>query len=161
MKYLIGYITSWRRTLFFTFIFSMIIFGTVLSVCGAVLGAGLISNIISVGVLVLCMALIILVYADKWGKFTGYGTAAFDDGVFTYNDKKRHYNIKLSEIKKIDIEPIKLGEGIKNPIAYRVMIATGKKKYYIESDRALGREYKELEIYKLYVELQKTQDERR
>lgn len=155
MKYTVGYITSWRKALFFTFVFSMMIFGIALSVCGSAIGIGMVSNIICIGVMLVCIVLVLLVYFDKWDRYVGEGTAAFDDESFTYNDRKRHISIPLADIKKVDIVPVKLGEGLRTPIAYSVLIATAKKKYYIESERALGRDYKELDVFNLYLELQK------
>lgn len=153
MKVEVGYITAWRRAIFFTFIFSIILFGTVSSIASAYIG-GIVSNIISVGILLVCVAFFILVLADKWDKYSGLGIAEIKDGVFIYEDKKRHYKIKLEDIKKVDIENVKTGENLKTILAYRILIQTVKnKKYYIESDRASGREYNEVDIYNLYLYL--------
>ncbi|MGN0436109.1 MAG: hypothetical protein ACI4D8_05735, partial [Wujia sp.] len=108
----------------------------------------------SVGVLVLCMALMILVISDKFERYKGYGTAVFEEDGFTYNDRKRHFRLKYNDIQKVDIENIMLGQNSKNPLAYRILIKTEKKKYYIESDRALGRDYTEVDLHRLYLDIQ-------
>lgn len=151
MKTTVGYITSWRRMIFWTLVFSIILFGLASTLCTTYIGPGLVSNIISVGVLVICIGIFILVIGDKWNKFTGEGFAAISDEVLVYNDKKRHFNIKLSDIKKIDIENIKTGSQSKTVLAYRIVIKTSNKKYYIESDRALGRQMTEMDLYNLYL----------
>lgn len=154
MKVEVGYITSWRRAIFFTLIISIILFGTASTVSTAYIGAGLISNIISVGVLVICIGSFVLVLADKWNRYSGIGTASVIDGVFSYNDRKRHFEIRLDNISKLDMENICIGREGGNPIAYRLMIGAGKKKYYIESDRAAGRAYNEVDLFRLYIMLQ-------
>lgn len=152
----VGYITSWRRAMFFTFIIAIILFGTVSSICSVYVGVPLVSNIISVGVLVLCIAMFILVMADRNNKYTGTGTADIKDGKFIYNDKKRHFEILLSDIKKVDMEKITFVSlnADAAPMAYQMLIQTAKKKYYIESDRAQGRAYNEVDLHRLYIYLQ-------
>lgn len=150
MKVEVGYITSWRRAIFFTFIVSIILFGTVSIVC-SVYVPGIVGNIINVLVILLCIIVFILVLSDKWDKYTGIGIAEIKDGVLIYEDRKRHYKINIKDIKKVDIENIKWGENIKSVLAYRILIKTNKKKYYIESDRAEGRAYNEVELHKLYL----------
>ena len=39
-------------------------------------------------------------------------------------------------------------------LAYKMLIKTDKKKYYIESERAFGREYNEVDLHRLYIYLQ-------
>lgn len=151
MKATVGYITSWRRAIFFSLVISIILFGTASTLCTSYLGPGLHSNIISVGVLVLCIGGFILVLADKFNWYTGTGSAIIQDGCFVYNDKKRHFNINLNEIDKVDIEKIVIGREGSAPLAYRILIKTGKKKYYIESDRAAGRQMTDIGIYDLYL----------
>ena len=152
----VGYITSWRRAIFFSLIISIILFGTVSTVCSAYIGIALVCNIISVGVLVICIALFILVLADKGSWYSGKCCGNIDNGVFFYNDKKRHFEIPLKDINKVDIENIYIGNSnaAGKPLAYRLLIQTGKKKYYIESDRAAGREYNEVDLHRLYIYLQ-------
>ena len=154
MKVEVGYRTSWRRAIFFSVIFSIVLFGVASTVSASCIGAGLVSNVISVGVLVVCIGLFILVLADKWNRYTGTGTATIENGVFSYNDRKRHFDISLDEIKKLDMEEIVMGSQGSKPIAYRLLIQTGKKKYYIESDRASGRKYNEVDLHRLYIMLQ-------
>ena len=154
MKVEVGYITSWRRAIFFSVIFSVVIFGVASTLCTSYIGQGLVSNIISVGVLVLCIAGFILVLADKGGRYTGTGTAVIEGGKFSYNDKKRHINIDVKDVTKVDIEPIKMGETSKVPLAFRLVICCGKKKYFIESDRAQGRDYNQVDLHNLYILLQ-------
>lgn len=154
MKVEVGYITAWRRAIFFTLVLSIILFGTVSSVISAYVGAGIIVNIVSVGVLLICIVLFLLVLGDKWERYSGIGIAEIQDGIFIYDDKKRHFKIKLEDIQKVDIENVKLGENIRTILAYRILIQTkNKKKYYIESDRACGREYNEVDIHNLYLYL--------
>ncbi len=155
MKVEVGYITSWRRAIFFTLIIAVIIFGTVSTVSASLITAGLVSNIISVGALVLCIGLFILVLSDHWNRYSGSGTASIEDGLFTYHDRKRHYEIRLKDIKKLDIEEITLGREGGRPLAFRILIQTKKKKHYIESDRAAGRAYNEVDLYRLYLYVQK------
>ena len=83
MKTTVGYITSWRRMIFWTLVFSIILFGLASTLCTTYIGPGLVSNIISVGVLVICIGLFILVIGDKWNKFTGEGFAVISDGFQT------------------------------------------------------------------------------
>lgn len=109
MKVEIGYITSWRRAIFFTLIISIVLFGTASTLCTSYMGVGLVSNIVSVGVLVLCIGAFILVLSDKWNRYTGTGTAAVEGGRFVYNDRKRHFSIPVDSIKKVDIEGIIMG----------------------------------------------------
>lgn len=154
MKVEIGYITSWRRAIFFTLIIAVVIFGTASTVSSAVLGPGLVSNVISVGALVLCIGLFILVLADKWNRYTGSGTASIEKGILTYHDRKRHIEIDTKKITKLDMEEITLGREGGKPIAFRLLIQCDRKKYYIESDRAGGRSYDEVDLYRLYLYLQ-------
>lgn len=161
MKVEVGFITSWRRAIFFTFIGCVVLFGVAATLCQTYMGAGLASNVISLFVLLLCIVLFILVIADKWNLFSGYGTAVIENGRLIYNDKKRHYDIKLSDIKKVDIEKIRTASensmSVKNSmvIAYRILIKTDKKKYYIESVRAKDLQYNEVDLYNLYLYIQK------
>jgi len=61
----------------------------------------------------------------------------------------------LSDIKKVDMEKIVMGENTAPKIlAYKMLIRTDKKKYYIESERAFGREYNEVDLHRLYIYLQ-------
>lgn len=150
MKVEVGYITAWRRAIFFTIIISIILFGTVSSVCSVYL-TGIVGNIISVFAILLCIVLFILVLSDRWDRYTGIGIAEIKDNILIYEDRKRHFKINIKDIKKVDIEKIKWGENIKSVLAYRILIQTKKKKYYIESDRASGREYNEVDLHRLYL----------
>lgn len=154
MKYEIGFITAWRRMIFLSLVFTITIFGTVSSVCSSLISVAIIGNVISVGALVLGVAFVIFVAADKLDRYKDFGTIDFDDSGFVYNDRKRHINLKYSDILKVDIENIMLGQNSKVPLAYRILIKTKNKKIYIESDRALGRAYTEMDIYKLYLDIQ-------
>ena len=156
MSVQIGYITSWRRAMFLTVVFSIIVFGATATLTNAYIGIALIANMISVGALVLCIALFLLVLSDKWDRYSGAGTADIKDGTFIYNDKKRHLKIELKDISKVDMEKITFASSnqASSPMAYRLLIKTSKKKYYIESDRAAGREYNEVDLHNLYIYLQ-------
>lgn len=151
----VGYITRWRRAIFVTMVLSIIIFGLGSSLGSMLLGKGIQTNMLNVLLLIGCIILILLVIADKWDWFEGEGTADISDGKFSYNDKKKHISVKLSDIKKVDIEKIVMGENTAPKVlAYKMLIKTNKKKYYIESERALGREYNEVDLYRLYIFLQ-------
>jgi hypothetical protein len=149
MKAKIGYITAWRRAIFFTVIIDIIIFGTISSVATGAVG-GIAANMLSVAALLLCAIITVLVVADKGDRYSDVGTAVIDGESFIYNDRKRHINIKLSDIKKVDIEKICVKYN-GPPTAYRIFIKTDRKKYYIESDRAAGRDYTEMGINELYI----------
>ncbi len=152
----VGYITSWRRAIFFSLIGSVILFGTASTLCSAYISIKFLGNIISVGVLVLCIAGFILVLADKNNRYTGKGTGNIENGIFVYSDKKRHFEIPVKDIKKIDMENMYIGSSTAGgkPLSYKLLIKTDKKKYYIESDRASGREYNEVDLHRLYIFLQ-------
>lgn len=152
----VGYITSWRRKIFLTLIFAIVFFGISSSVCTAYIPIKIFANIISLFVLFICVIMFVFVLADKNDRYAGKGTADIKEGIFVYGDKKRHYEIRLADIKKVDIEKISLGNAgeEKKPIAYRILIQTHKKKYYIESERARGRKYNEVDLYRLYIYLQ-------
>jgi hypothetical protein len=164
LKVEVGYITSWRRAIFFTFVACIIVFGIVSTLSQTYIGAGFVSNIIGVAVLMVCILIFLLVYADKWNRYSGTGTAVISDGVFVYNDKKRHYSIPLSDITGLDIQNIRISNensvsgNAGTPIAYRIMIKTARKKYYIESDRAGGRAYNEVDLHRLYIFLQEARN---
>ncbi len=151
----VGYITRWRRAIFLSVVLSIVIFGLGSS-CGTILlGKGIQTNMLNVLLLIVCIILVLLVVADKWDWFEGEGTADISNGRFSYNDKKKHISLMLSDIKKVDIEKIVMGENTAPKVlAYRMLIKTEKKKYYIESERALGREYNEVDLHRLYIYLQ-------
>lgn len=151
MKAEIGYITAWRRAIFFTVIADIVVFGLSSSLSSALVGPGIITNAVSVGVLILCAICTLLVIADKADKFRDIGSIIIEDGELLYNDKKRHIRLNLSDIKKVDIEKIYMGRQDGPATAYRILIAAGKKKYYIESDRACGRQYNEMGINEIYL----------
>lgn len=151
----VGYITSWRRAIFFTLVLVIVLFGLGSSLGTVLFGKGIRSNAISVLLLLIGIVIFLLVLADKWDWFEGEGTAVIQDGKFSYNDKKKHINVMLTDIKKVDIEKIVIGENTTpKVIAYRLLIKTDKKKYYIESERAFDREYNEVDIHRLYIYLQ-------
>lgn len=151
----VGYITRWRRAIFLSVVLSIVIFGLGSS-CGTILlGKGIQTNMLNVLLLIVCIILVLLVVADKWDWFEGEGTADISNGRFSYNDKQKHISVMLSDIKKVDIEKIVMGENTAPKVlAYRMLIKTEKKKYYIESERALGREYNEVDLHRLYIYLQ-------
>ncbi len=161
MKVEVGFITAWRRAIFFTFVGAIILFGVTSTLCQTYIGPGLITNVVTLAVLLVCIVGFILVLADKWGLYSGFGTAVIESGIFIYNDKKRHYNISVGDMVKVDIEKIRISSensmsaNFKSVLAYRILIQTANKKYYIESDRAAGRQYNEVDLYNLYLYLQK------
>jgi len=151
----VGYITSWRRAIFFTLILIIILFGVGSSLGTVLFGKGIQANAIGAFLLLIGIVVFLFVLADKWDWFEGEGTAVIQDGRFSYNDKKKHINILLKDIKKVDIEKILIGENTTPKIiAYKLLIKTDKKKYYVESERAFGREYNEVDLHRLYIFLQ-------
>ena len=141
MKVKVGYITRWRRAIFFTLVACIVVFGLVSTVCAKLIEAALVSNMVSVAALLLCIVVFVLVLSDKWERFEGEGIAAIENGEFTYHDKKRHIEIAMDDIKSVDIKPITLGQ-------------TSKKKYQIESERARGQAYDEVDLHRLYIWIQ-------
>ena len=154
MKVKVGYITRWRRAIFFTLVGCIVVFGLVSTVCAKLIGAALVSNMVSVAALLLCIVVFVLVLSDKWERFEGEGIAAIEDGEFTYHDKKRHIQIAMDDIKSVDIKPITLGQTSKTNLAYLLVIKTNKKKYQIESERARGQAYDEVDLHRLYIWIQ-------
>lgn len=150
MKAEIGYIKAWRLSMFFAAIIDIIIFGLGSTIASARVG-GIAANMMSVMILIICIIIFILVYTDKADRFRDIGAAEISDGVLIYEDRKRHYKIPVSDIKKIDMEKICMGRYDGPPTAYRILLATDKKKYYIESDRAMGRNYNEMGINDIYM----------
>ena len=144
MKVKVGYITRWRRAIFFTLVACIVVFGLVSTVCAKLIEAALVSNMVSVAALLLCIVVFVLVLSDKWERFEGEGIAAIENGEFTYHDKKRHIEIAMDDIKSVDIKPITLGQTSK----------TNKKKYHIESERARGQAYDEVDLHRLYIWIQ-------
>ncbi|MDD6327938.1 MAG: hypothetical protein Q4D54_03830 [Eubacteriales bacterium] len=160
MKIRVGYITSWRRAIFFSVLFVILIFGLSSTLCSSLMGPGLVTNIVSVGALCIGIALFLLVLSDRFGKFEGDGYMARSQGILQYKDKKRHFEVQIAELTKIDIEPITVGRQGGKPIAYRIVLQTGKKTRYIESERAFGANYDEVDLYKLYIFIQEAKNER-
>ncbi|MDE6024582.1 MAG: hypothetical protein K2G45_03925 [Lachnospiraceae bacterium] len=154
MKAEVGYITAWRRGIFFSFIAAIVIFGLVNTLVGAYIGIVIVKNIIGVFALLVGIVLVIAAIGDPMERYTGEGQLDILENTIKYEDKKRSFTLKPTDIKNVDIQPIYIGQRGTSPLAYRIVIDTGKKKYYIESDRARGRQYNEVGIYKLYVCLQ-------
>ena len=150
MKVKVGYITRWRRAIFFTLVACIVVFGLVSTVCAKLIEAALVSNMVSVAALLLCIVVFVLVLSD----FEGEGIAAIENGEFTYHDKKRHIEIAMDDIKSVDIKPITLGQTSKTNLAYLLVIKTNKKKYQIESERARGQAYDEVDLHRLYIWIQ-------
>lgn len=122
MKVKVGYITRWRRAIFFTLVACIVVFGLVSTVCAKLIEAALVSNMVSVAALLLCIVVFVLVLSDKWERFEGEGIAAIENGEFTYHDKKRHIEIAMDDIKSVDIKPITLGQTSKTNLAYLLVI---------------------------------------
>ena len=154
MEVRVGYITSWRRAMFFTLIFSIVLFGLSSTLSSNIIGIVYISNIVGVAVLLACIVLFLLVLSDKFNRYEGIGVAAIQDGRFTYHDKKRHIEVLISDIKKLDIKPIVIGQNNRSPVAYQLLIQTQKKKWVIESERARGAMYNEVDLHRLYLFIQ-------
>lgn len=160
MKVKVGYITSWRRAIFFSVIIAIILFGLASTLCSTWIGPGLVTNIVSVGALCIGIVLFLLVLSDRLGRYEGEGYIARAKGMLQYKDKKRHFEVPIAELTKIDIEPITIGRQGGKPLAYRIVLQAGKKTRYIESERAFGANYDEVDLYKLYIYIQEVKNER-
>ena len=153
MKVTVGYINAWRHAVFFAMIGGIILFGLCSTVASAVLGGGAAANVIGVTVLIVAIILFLMVYVDKYRLFEGDGEARFENGSLIYRDKKRSFTVPFSEMKILKFEDIKTTEPGRILIAYRLVIKTDEKTFFIESDRAAGRKAEEVELYKLYQAL--------
>lgn len=154
MKAEVGYITAWRRGIFFSLVAAIIFFGLAGTITQAYVETILIRNIVGVFALLVGIVFVILIVADPKGIYEGQGELEITTEQISYKDKKRSFNIKRENIKSIDIKPVYFGQNEKSILAFHIIIDTGKKKYYIESDRAKGRRYDEVGLYKLYLYLQ-------
>ena len=154
MKAEVGYITAWRRGIFFSLVAAIIFFGLAGTITQAYVETILIRNIVGVFALLVGIVFVILIVADPKGIYEGQGELEITTEQISYEDKKRSFNIKREDIKSIDIKPVYFGQNEKSILAFHIIIDTGKKKYYIESDRAKGRKYDEVGLYKLYLYLQ-------
>ena len=154
MKPEVGYTTAWRRGIFFSLVAAIIFFGLAGTITQAYVETILIRNIVGVFALLVGIVFVILIVADPKGIYEGQGELEITTEQISYKDKKRSFNIKREDIKSIDIKPVYFGQNEKSILAFHIIIDTGKKKYYIESDRAKGRKYDEVGLYKLYLYLQ-------
>lgn len=160
MKVKVGFITSWRRAMFFSLVGFILIFGFARSISTALLGINTVTTIISLAAFFAGAALFIYVTFGAKARFEGEGEISEANGVFRYKDKKRHFDVRMADIKKIDIQPMTFRKQGGNPLAYEVIIVAGNKKYLIESEFADGLEYNEVSLYKLYIFLQEKNNER-
>lgn len=154
MKAEVGYITAWRRGIFFSLVAAIIFFGLAGTITQAYVETILIRNIVGVFALLVGIVFVIFIVADPKGIYEGQGELEITTELISYKDKKRNFNLKREDIKSIDIKPVYFGQNEKSILAFHIIIDTGKKKYYIESDRAKGRKYDEVGLYKLYLYLQ-------
>ena len=154
MKAEVGHITSWRRGIFFSLVAAIIFFGLTNTIAQTYVETILIRNMIGVFALLIGIVFVLLIVADPKGIYEGQGELEITTEQISYKDKKRSFNLKREDIKSIDIKPVYFGQNEKSPLAFHIVIDTGKKKYYIESDRAKGRKYDEVDLYKLYLYLQ-------
>ena len=132
----------------------IVVFGLVSTVCAKLIEAALVSNMVSVAALLLCIVVFVLVLSDKWEALRAKESPRLRTGEFTYHDKKRHIEIAMDDIKSVDIKPITLGQTSKTNLAYLLVIKTNKKKYQIESERARGQAYDEVDLHRLYIWIQ-------
>ena len=65
MKVKVGYITRWRRAIFFTLVACIVVFGLVSTVCAKLIEAALVSNMVSVAALLRNASRCICVLSDK------------------------------------------------------------------------------------------------
>ncbi|MBR4514606.1 MAG: hypothetical protein IKO61_06950 [Lachnospiraceae bacterium] len=150
MKVKVGFITAWRRAVFIAVMFGILFVGLGASLGNVFFGKTAIAN--AIGVLSLFVALIpfALVFADRNDRFTDEGEGRVENGVLFYKDRKRNYEIKLDEIKTMDMKDVKMSERSKSALCYALTIKTEKKTYIIESDRAAGRSERDVDLYRLY-----------
>lgn len=154
MEVKVGYITRWRRAIFFSLVMSIVVFGVVSTIGKTLLGAGLACNVVSVAALLLCIVWMLLVVSDYFHRYEGVAVANIQNGKLHYEAGRKKLDIELSAITKLDVQPILSGQTSRTPLAYRVLIQTGRKKYYIESERAQGRTYSQVDVYRLYQWMQ-------
>ena len=98
MKVKVGYITRWRRAIFFTLVACIVVFGLVSTVCAKLIEAALVSNMVSVAALLLCIVVFVLVLSDKWERFEGEGIFSFEYWDFTYLYKMLHIEFAMDYI---------------------------------------------------------------
>lgn len=160
MKVKVGYITSWRKVIFFTLILFLLLFGFARSICLSLMGTGLITNVISLLAFLIGGAAFAYICLGGRSRFEGEGQIDIKDGKVFYNDKKRHFDMQLKNINKIDIQPLMFRKQGGNTLAYQVIVATNKKTYYIESEFVTDQTYDQVDLYKLYLYLQEKSNER-
>lgn len=160
MNVKVGYITSWRKAVFFSLILFLLFFGFSRTICLSLIGANRISTIISIVAFLIGGLFFVYVCFGGRGRFEGQGEIQIADGKVNYQDKKRHFCVQLADVKKIDIQPIMFRKQGVNPLAYQVIVATNKKTYYIESEFVSDQTYDQVDVYKLYLYLQEKNNER-
>lgn len=160
MKVKVGYITSWRKAIFFALILFLLLFGFARSISFSLIGPGVITNVVSLlAFLVGGVAFAYVCFGGR-SRFEGEGQIDIKDGKVSYHDKKRHFDVRLKDIKKIDIQPLMFRKQGGNTLAYQVIVATNKKTYYIESEFVADQTYDQVDLYKLYLYLQEKNNER-
>ena len=160
MKVRVGFITAWRRAVFFAVMCGILIVGLGASLGNVFFGKTALAN--AVGVISLFIALVpfAFIFADRNDRFAGEGEGKVENGIFSYKDKKRSFEIRLDDIKTMDMKDVKMSERSKTALCYALTIKTEKKTYVIESDKASGRSERDVDLYRLYsylLELRKTE----
>lgn len=160
MKVKVGYVTSWRKAVFFSLIGFILFFGFSRTISQSFIGANRITSIISLMAFLIGGIWFVYVCFGSRYKFEGEGILEIKDGQADYRDKKRHFCLPLHAIKKIDILPITFQKQGGKPLAYQVIVASDKKTYYIESEFVTDQSYDQVDLYKLYLYLQETKNEK-
>ena len=160
MKVKVGFITAWRRAVFLAVVCGILFVGIGASLGNVLFGKTALAN--AVGVLSLFVALIpfALVFSDRNDRFTDEGEGRVENGILHYKDRKRSFDIKLDDIKTMDMKDIKMSERSKSALCYALVIKTEKKTYVIESEKASGRSDRDVDLYRLYsylLELRKSE----
>ena len=114
MKAEVGYITAWRRGIFFSLVAAIIFFGLAGTITQAYVETILIRNIVGVFALLVGIVFVILIVADPKGIYEGQGELEITTEQISYKDKKRSFNIKREDIKSIDIKPVYFGQNEKS-----------------------------------------------
>lgn len=153
MKVKVGFITAWRRAVFFALILAVIIFGLASTLATSLIGPGAVANAVGVVFLLIGGVFFLIVLFDRNDRFSGEGEGKIENGVFSYKDKRREFSIPLSEITKVTFDRIKQTETGRKVLAYKLTVKAGKKIRVIESERAEGRAEHEVSLYALYTEL--------
>ena len=87
MKVRVGFITAWRRAVFFAVMCGILLVGLGASLGNVFFGKTALAN--AVGVISLFIALVpfAFIFADRNDRFAGEGEGKVENGIFSYKDK--------------------------------------------------------------------------